>query len=757
LISKTSLRGQLAVRYPDPGLLGIPFPADPLEGFPETLHLYQPVLLALENGVHAGAQKLAGFVAEQTRILQFDVRVTGTNQTGLTAFNLQTGGGGSVTSGQVYDVWGAQMEVAPSADQYVATLDAPVTVTADSTNILPSSTQVSGQGWYVYNGTVAANASSVTAPDGTNTADVFTATSGSTAGYIYDTVAHPSLYDGATVTGSIYLRAANTPQSLLINIGSVNASGGTIISTLPASVTTAWQRFDLPPGTAVNGMTLLYLSLGAESNSQFVSTNPIYIWGTQMEMGSSPGAVDETNNYTTGTGGTVLATNGLNQTYSYDGFGNMLSAGNFNFMQSYTTSNQLSGWNYDASGNLLIDGFNTGYAYDAEGRVSGEGQWVIGNPSTFSPATSYVYDADGSRVAKSGSSAVDYIEFGGRQLARLSGGQWTDLIYGVSGLLAEVPGTQAGTPVYRMVDHLGSVAGTLNSSGTLLSSLDYAPFGQIFAGGTADPYVFTGKERDTESGNDYFGARYYGSSMGRFTSPDPVLITTERLMNPQQLNLYAYVANNPLRFIDPTGEILQCVGDAKSQSQCFSDLQQIAGDAKDRLSMDAKTGVVSFDTKDLDLSKNEGASLVNDLVGSKNTYDFSVGPTIMTDKGPVRVDHIGTDMANLPTFGDQRQIGNPPAGVSDILDIYFNNPNMTRVSNTNLGVAPEWTVVFHELAEAYEKIDGGKGGSYAAGHNAAVQRETTLRDQRPYLKQYNTGAGGPANSPNPQGGIIIKK
>ena len=173
--------------------------------------------------------------------------------------------------------------------------------------------------------------------------------------------------------------------------------------------------------------------------------------------------------------------------------------------------------------------------------------------------------------------------------------------------------------------------------------------------------------------------------------------------------------------------------------------------------MDAKTGVISFDTKDLNLSKNEGASLVNNLVGSKNTYDFSVGPTIMTDKGPVRVDHIGTDMANLPAFGDQRQIGNPPAGVSDILDIYFNNPNITRVSNTNLQVAPEWTVAFHELAEAYEKIDGGKGGSYAAGHNAALQREMTLRDQRPYLKQYNTGAGGPANSPNPQGGIIIKK
>ena len=65
---------------------------------------------------------------------------------------------------------------------------------------------------------------------------------------------------------------------------------------------------------------------------------------------------------------------------------------------------------------------------------------------------------------------------------------------------------------------------------------------------------FTGKERDSESGLDNFGKRYDSSSLGRFMSPDPVVITTERLKNPQQLNLYAYVANNPLRFIDPTGE-----------------------------------------------------------------------------------------------------------------------------------------------------------------------------------------------------------
>lgn len=63
-------------------------------------------------------------------------------------------------------------------------------------------------------------------------------------------------------------------------------------------------------------------------------------------------------------------------------------------------------------------------------------------------------------------------------------------------------------------------------------------------------YKFTGKERDAESGNDYFGARYFGSSMGRFLSPDDV---GGDLRNPQDLNLYSYVGNNPLSRTDPTG------------------------------------------------------------------------------------------------------------------------------------------------------------------------------------------------------------
>jgi RHS repeat-associated protein len=63
----------------------------------------------------------------------------------------------------------------------------------------------------------------------------------------------------------------------------------------------------------------------------------------------------------------------------------------------------------------------------------------------------------------------------------------------------------------------------------------------------------TGKERDAETGLDYFGARYLSSAQGRFTSPDPVQIKTNRLLNPQRLNLYSYAVNNPLRNIDPDG------------------------------------------------------------------------------------------------------------------------------------------------------------------------------------------------------------
>jgi RHS repeat-associated protein len=77
------------------------------------------------------------------------------------------------------------------------------------------------------------------------------------------------------------------------------------------------------------------------------------------------------------------------------------------------------------------------------------------------------------------------------------------------------------------------------------------------------------------TGLDYFGARYLSSAQGRFTSIDPVTITPGRMVDPQQLNQYAYVRNNPLRLIDPTGEDLKCTGD---QQSCLGRAKEIAGE-----------------------------------------------------------------------------------------------------------------------------------------------------------------------------------
>ncbi|MCZ2074055.1 MAG: RHS repeat-associated core domain-containing protein, partial [Bryobacterales bacterium] len=75
-------------------------------------------------------------------------------------------------------------------------------------------------------------------------------------------------------------------------------------------------------------------------------------------------------------------------------------------------------------------------------------------------------------------------------------------------------------------------------------------------GGTSEVTLrFTGKERDGETGLDYFGARYYSGAQGRWTSPDLINLTWDRLGNPSNtLNKYVYAANNPLKFTDPDGQ-----------------------------------------------------------------------------------------------------------------------------------------------------------------------------------------------------------
>jgi RHS repeat-associated protein len=110
-------------------------------------------------------------------------------------------------------------------------------------------------------------------------------------------------------------------------------------------------------------------------------------------------------------------------------------------------------------------------------------------------------------------------------------------------------------------DYAGVLEQTCSSRGphgqVFVHGVESLPFGDGLAcsGGNLQApteHHFTGKERDTESGNDYFGARYYASSMGRWMSPDKAF-ADQHVANPQSWNLYSYTRNNPLNSIDFDG------------------------------------------------------------------------------------------------------------------------------------------------------------------------------------------------------------
>jgi RHS repeat-associated protein len=107
---------------------------------------------------------------------------------------------------------------------------------------------------------------------------------------------------------------------------------------------------------------------------------------------------------------------------------------------------------------------------------------------------------------------------------------------------------------YYHTDARGSVR-AVTKAGAVVSRHDFMPFGEEIQPTIPPPEkrLFFGKERDFEAALDYLGARYLANPLARFTTVDPITISPVRLVDPQQLNLYAYAKNNPLRFYDPHG------------------------------------------------------------------------------------------------------------------------------------------------------------------------------------------------------------
>ena len=171
----------------------------------------------------------------------------------------------------------------------------------------------------------------------------------------------------------------------------------------------------------------------------------------------------------------------------------------------------------------------------------------------------YTYDGDGNRVMKS--SGTIYCGGGGSgALAEsdLSGNIQQEYVFFNGKRLARVDNTN-DTMHFYFADHLGSTSDVTDAVGNILEESDYYPYGgeMPVITGDSNHYKFTGKERDTESGLDEFGARYDSSALGRFMTPDwaarPTAVPYAAFGDPQSLNLYGYVRNDPVSNADPDG------------------------------------------------------------------------------------------------------------------------------------------------------------------------------------------------------------
>jgi RHS repeat-associated protein len=245
-------------------------------------------------------------------------------------------------------------------------------------------------------------------------------------------------------------------------------------------------------------------------------------------------------------------TNGTtNENYNYDDVGNRTSShrsasynyqtGQFNRVSATASENYA----YDANGNTVtkIEGKNFWrFTWDYENRLT--------RASTRKQTVRYRYDALGRRVQRYFAGTKENTKFiydGQDVLVDDNSGTLTKYLNG-DGIDNKLR-VQTGNDVkYFLADHLGSTNALTDASGNLSSSVSYDSFGNA-TGNLSTRYQFTGREFDNFTGLQYSRARWYDANLGRFISEDPIGFAGG------DINLYGYVKNNPVNFIDSTGNI----------------------------------------------------------------------------------------------------------------------------------------------------------------------------------------------------------
>jgi RHS repeat-associated protein len=288
-------------------------------------------------------------------------------------------------------------------------------------------------------------------------------------------------------------------------------------------------------------------------------------------------------------------------------------------------------------------------------------------------------------------------------------------------------------------DHLGTPRMIFDKTGSLanVKRHDYLPFGeelfapaggrsaaQGYASGDGVRQQFTNQERDVETGLDYFGARYFGSPQGRFTSPDP-LLQSGRVATPQSWNRYTYVLNNPLRLIDPDGLMDTDPSEdeqKKREQQQQQQQTQVVDLRKDKL--------ITAEVKKIQATAKPLAEGVAPLLSNVRVV---VGETSSVNNGTV-IDGYGNEATNFT--GVVRPVAYIP--LDQNLNIIPEGNGTAIVENVKL--------VSGEKPETTDKpAPPPKGGVFIDVQLLASGKPTTTIEQAVFVGQFPR-SGGPATT-----------
>jgi RHS repeat-associated protein len=472
---------------------------------------------------------------------------------------------------------------------------------------------------------------------------------------------------------------------------------------------------------------------------------------------------------------TIPNQTGWQQTFTYDRYGNR------NFDEANTTTipkrcgtapnltvcpndlifnpavniqnNRLNGYAFDSVGNTTVNAQNQKFTYDSENRQV-RVDTVDNRGNVINTLGQYFYDGDGKRVKKYVPATQEITVF----------------LYDAFGkLIMEYSTVQPQTPQvsYTTSDHLGSPRINTNQQGDVMARHDYQPFGEEIQraayGSDNIRKQFTGYERDKETNLDFAQARYHNFNLGRFTSPDPYKIVSEiqqeenaekakqklnqYLSQPQQWNPYSYTINNPLKYTDPSGEVIYLTGTPEEQQAALNRLRRVLGDERFAL-IKSRQGpcepgsgnitILYIDDKDVkkmaaigddwenkELSKGAAA-----ILNSREPVEFKVTTQYMDNKdnffkspgSGVTVDKSGSLRNRIQIFvrSDSAEVGNREA-IDD-----NQKRNLQKCSHGPCKFTNEM-VDAHELGEAYEFLTGTDtndeyNGSWRTYENAVRSR-----------------------------------